>query len=108
MDKSSLAGSGSRIKVQVDTDLKALIPGFLKNRQKDIITITQALAAQDFTTIARLGHSMKGNGSGYGFDKISELGVVIEIAANQQNVAEIKRLVAELSDFLDHVDIDFV
>ena len=53
-----------KIIAHVDPDLRDLIPGYLKNRQKDITTIKKALKAADFAKIRVLGHSMKGSGGG--------------------------------------------
>ena len=70
-----------KIIAHVDPDLRDLIPGYLKNRQKDITTIKKALKAADFAKIQVLDHSMKGSGGGYGFMPISKIGAAVEIAA---------------------------
>ena len=95
-------------KIRIDSDLKELIPGFLKNREIDIEKIDQALEESDFNTISLLGHSMKGNGSGYGFDRISELGKAIESSARDKNREEIRQRLVDLSDFLHHLEIEYI
>jgi HPt (histidine-containing phosphotransfer) domain-containing protein len=91
--------------VKVDPDLRDLIPGYLKNRQKDITTINKALKTADFNEIRRLGHSMRGSGGGYGFMPISKTGESIEKAAKHKDSDQIKNHLAELSDFLERVTL---
>lgn len=97
--------STDRITVQIDRDLQDIVPIFLANRQRDLQTLRSALAQQDFETIRVLGHRMKGDGGGYGFDKISEIGGVMELAAARHDQPAIERHTAELEDFLVRVTI---
>jgi|TARA_Y100001001_G_C7727117_1_gene209296 HPt (histidine-containing phosphotransfer) domain-containing protein len=94
-----------KIIAHVDPDLRDLIPGYLKNRQKDITTIKKALKAADFAKIRVLGHSMKGSGGGYGFMQVSKIGATIEMAAKNKDPDSIKNHLAELSDFLKRVTL---
>ena len=94
-----------KIIAPVDPDLRDLIPGYLKNRQKDITTIKNALKAADFGKIRVLGHSMKGSGGGYGFMQVSKIGAAVEIAAKNKDPDSIKNHLAELSDFLKRVTL---
>jgi HPt (histidine-containing phosphotransfer) domain-containing protein len=94
-----------KIIAHVDPDLRDLIPGYLKNRQKDIATIKKALEASDFAKIRVLGHSMRGSGGGYGFMLISKIGEGFEKAAKENDPDQIKNLLAELSDFLQRVTL---
>ena len=94
-----------KIIVSVDPDLADIVPHFLENRHKDIVTIREALEEDDFETIRIIGHSMKGAGGGYGFDVITDLGRDIEQAAQDKNTVEIKRLAQELSIYLARVEV---
>ena len=96
---------GGKIKIKVPEYAVQLIPNFLENREKDIKKINESLEKGDFETIERLGHSMKGSGSIYGFDGITELGKIIEMSAKEKNVEEIKNNIAELKDYLGRVEI---
>jgi two-component system sensor histidine kinase/response regulator len=96
---------GEKIKVNVPSYAVPLVPNFLKNREKDIKEVENSLKKEDFETIQRLGHSMKGSGSIYGFDGITELGKTIEASAKSKNTAEIKNSLAELKDYLSRVEI---
>lgn len=99
------SGSGEKIIAHVDSDLEDLIPEFMELRRKDIISINKALEEGDYKTIEILGHSMKGSGGGYGFDAITEIGKVLEIASREPNDQEIKKQVALLSDYIERVEI---
>ena len=96
---------GGRIAVEVDPDLEELIPGYLKNRQKDIEEILEALNNKDFELIQRMGHTMKGSGGGYGFDFISAVGLSLEEGANETRVEKIQDALQDLCDFLERVDV---
>ena len=98
---------GKKIIIQVDTDLEDLIPGFLENRQRDITAIFDALERNDYDSIAKAGHSMKGVGGGYGFDAITDIGGSIEQAAKQKDPVKIKHCLNELSNYLQRIEIVF-
>ncbi len=97
--------SDEKIKIKVPEYAIQLIPNFLENKEKDINKINESLEKGDFETIERLGHSMKGSGSIYGFDGITELGKTIEISAKEKNAEEIKNNVSELKNYLGRVEI---
>ena len=94
-----------KIIVHVDADLEAIIPRFFELREEDILLINESIEKNDFETIRRLGHSMKGAGGGYGFDYISELGRAMEEAAKKEDKAEIKEWTLKLKDYLDNVEV---
>ncbi len=102
---SSHVPAQAGIVVRVDPDLRDLVPGYLQNRQKDIGSIRNALAQGDYKTIKLLGHSMKGSGGGYGFDTISEIGLVLEEAAKKKDGPEIEKWLRKLSTYLERVQI---
>lgn len=95
----------SPISISIDRDLADIIPIFLANRRKDLETLRTALTSRDFSTIRMLGHRMKGDGGGYGFDAITEIGGAMELAAGRHDHPAIERLIAHLEDFLARVTI---
>jgi HPt (histidine-containing phosphotransfer) domain-containing protein len=99
------SGSRDRITLQIDPELQDIVPIFLANRQKDLQKLRGALAERDFETIRVLGHRMKGDGGGYGFDRITEIGGVMELAAARRDQPAIERHTAELEDFLARVTV---
>jgi HPt (histidine-containing phosphotransfer) domain-containing protein len=94
-----------KIIVHVDNDLADLIPGYLANREKDIIAIHDALEKKDLETIRILGHSMKGSGGGYGFETITEIGMLMEKAAKEGSDKDIRLQVKRLDDYMSKIEI---
>ena len=97
--------SGKKITIQVDPDLKDIIPRFLEIRQEDITSIVSALEDENYKIIVKAGHSMKGAGTGYGFDYITEIGKSIEDAAKEKEAAEIRRCLKKLTVYLENIEI---
>ncbi|MFV8830496.1 Hpt domain-containing protein [Alkalihalobacterium sp. APHAB7] len=95
------------IQVSIDKDLEDLIPGFLENRKKDIETMKLALVEEDFQQVRMIGHRMKGFGSGYGFDFITELGKQLEEAAKEEDTNSIAEAITNLVNYLDQIKICF-
>ncbi|MDH4098378.1 MAG: hypothetical protein OEU87_08695 [Nitrospira sp.] len=58
---------------RIDRDFENIVPIFLANRQKDLQALRRALADDNFETIQMLGHRMRGDGGGYGFNQISKI-----------------------------------
>jgi HPt (histidine-containing phosphotransfer) domain-containing protein len=92
-----------QLTVVVSRDLEDIVPIFLGNRWKDIQVLRQALSTRDFKTVQTLGHRMKGDGGGFGFDWITEIGAAMERAAKLEEPSTINPLVAQLEDFLKRV-----
>jgi HPt (histidine-containing phosphotransfer) domain-containing protein len=97
--------SDDRIIVEISRDLEDIVPIFLTNREKELPILRDALATQDFRILQTLGHRMKGDGGGYGFDHISEIGTGLETAAKQQHLPAIEQHIAQLEDFLKRVTV---
>jgi len=93
------------IAVKIDRDLEDLIPGYLKRRQEDIAAIRSACDAGDFENIRILGHSMKGSGGGYGFDRITEIGKLIEESARNKDPDRIREHTDQLAQYLTRIEV---
>jgi HPt (histidine-containing phosphotransfer) domain-containing protein len=94
-------------KVTVAKDLEDLIPGFMRNRNKELETLKVALAAADFEQLRQLGHRMKGVGNSYGFAQVSVLGQEIEDGARSGDRASLEANIAHYRDYLSKVQIAF-
>jgi HPt (histidine-containing phosphotransfer) domain-containing protein len=103
--KTAVSEAPPKIVVRADARLRAVIPGYLKNRRGDVDAIRDALARSDYEAIRELGHKMNGSGSGYGFPRITEIGQGLENASRERNGEAIQSGVAELSAFLDQVEV---
>jgi len=94
-----------KIIVEIDPDLEELIPGFLRNRMKDVHEVQVLLNNMDFKSIQRMGHTMKGSGGGYGFDFISAIGLTLEDGAKERDANKIQNALKDLCDFLERVEV---
>lgn len=95
----------NKITVNIDPDLEDLIPGFLSNRKEDVEKLRSAFKSSSLEDLRSIGHSLKGVGGGYGFQKITEIGAEIENHAKSDNLDEINKLIDDLDEYLDCVEI---
>jgi HPt (histidine-containing phosphotransfer) domain-containing protein len=86
--------------VLIDPDLADLVPEFLESCRAEAARLTAALEADDLQALQRTGHNLKGSGSGYGFDRISEIGGMMESAARDGNRVALQAAVTALADYL--------
>lgn len=91
--------------VVISRDLEEIVPIFLGNRKNDVRTLRDALSKHDFRTVQTLGHRMKGDGGGFGFDRITEIGAGMERAAKLEDCMTIEQHVTQLEDFLKRVRV---
>ncbi len=84
--------------------LVAQVPGFLRHRSDDVITMRDALTRDDFAIVERLAHSMRGAGASFGFQAITDIGAELERAAAHADADASRRWVHELSTFLDRIE----
>ncbi len=93
------------ITLYIDPGLEEIVPGFLENRRRDVQTLETALQENNLAQIHIIGHRMKGDGGGYGFDILSMIGAALEQAATREDRDAIRRHTAELIDFLARVTV---
>jgi len=91
--------------VLVYPKLEARVPAFLEHRRRDVVTMRDALSRNEFTTVERLGHSMKGAGASFGFQAITDLGAALEQEASSADAAASQTRINDLSTYLDRVDL---
>lgn len=94
-----------RITVEISRDLEDIVPIFLANRNKDLQILRDARIAQNFRTVETLGHRMKGDGGGFGFHQITEIGAAIERAAKLEDGSTVEQYITQLEDFLKRVAV---
>lgn len=97
--------SEEKIIVHIDIDLEDLIPGFLKNRQKDLEILEEVLQENDFESLRSIGHNLKGVGGGYGFLEITEIGTALEESAKAANLEVASENIKKLSYYLSHLEV---
>lgn len=98
----------NRIIVEIDRDFQDIVPQYLGNRRDDIVKIRSYVEAENYQPVRRLAHQMKGSGGGYGFDRITDIGAMMEQAAAEENAEEIINQVLDLEDYLNRVEITYV
>jgi hypothetical protein len=99
------ADEANALTVHIDPSLEDIVPGFLANRRRDVEKLETALQQNNLAQIRTIGHRMKGDGGGYGFDAISMMGAALEQAAAREDQDAIRRHTAELIDFLARVTV---
>jgi CheY-like chemotaxis protein len=92
------------IQGNVDDRLRAIVPGYLEGRRRDIPAVLAALDKGDYEQIRTVGHKMRGSGAGYGFPEITAIGERLELAAESRDEKNTRKHVAELSQYLDVVE----
>jgi PAS domain S-box-containing protein len=100
-----VAALPEKILIHADPSLRAVIPAYLDKRREDVRAILAALEKLDYELIAELGHKMCGTGGGYGFPRITEIGASIQQAAKESNSSAIRSQVADLSGYLQQVEV---
>jgi len=93
--------------VHVESDFEALLPKFMANRKKEVMTMREALGRQDFEAVRKLAHGMKGAGGSYGFDRVTAMAATIEQAAKAGSAAPISTELSLLATYLEQVQVVF-
>lgn len=94
--------------VEIDSDLQALIPGFLKNRGKDIAELESLLIESKFEDIEKIAHRMKGSTGSYGFTEMSEIAAQLEAKAKTKDTNEINQMISQLKVILESTEVKFI
>lgn len=97
--------AAAKIVVRPPAVVCELIPGYLLNREKDVVILQKALEEGNFELLRRTGHSLKGNGGSYGFPGLTEIGGRLEGAALREDREAIRTGIGELVDYLARVEI---
>ena len=102
---SATHNDGNPNVVHIDADLSDLVPNFLAHKRDDARTIAAAIEMGDYATLSQLGHKMKGEGGSYGFDAITAMGAALEDAAKIQDQVAARHWAAELTTFLNTLEV---
>ena len=97
-------GRDEKIIVHVDADLEALLPGFLKDWQEEVRAMRQALEKNNYETIRKMGHDMKGIGGSCGLDVITDMGSGLAAGAKAMDQDLIRKNLDTLSGYLERVE----
>lgn len=94
-----------KVVIKADPELADIIPGYLEHRRKDIGIIKEALSSADYEAIRVAGHQMRGSGSGYGFDAITEIGRLLEEGAKGSDRGQIATALERLVEYISLVEV---
>ena len=73
---------------------------YINHTSKELDKIKNQLNLASLDSIRTFGHNIKGSGGMYGFNEVTELGLLIENAAKEGNLDSIKSNLEVLEDFL--------
>lgn len=96
---------GEMIVIRADPELEDLIPWYLEKRREDIQRMRQAMEEGDYEKVRTLAHNMKGSGSGYGFQDITQIGAAMVEMVRLGDKDGIGRKIAELENYLKLVRV---
>ena len=84
------------IYVKVDPMLAELAQRFLSRCKNTATEFRQALESRDWIVARRIGHSLFGTASSFGFDELAAIGKEIEEAARLEDANALERLAERL------------
>ena len=76
---------------------------YFSRRKVDLVSCHNALSISDFAFLQNIGHQLSGNGTSFGFDRLSEIGVQLETAAKEKNLKFCIELIEQLAKSLDEI-----
>ncbi len=95
----------TKLIINVDPDLVDLVPGYFENRKVELISLKEFFYQKKWHEIQMIGHKLKGNAASYGFEKLTELGSFLEIAAKEHNHNQIQELISQIEIYLSCVEL---
>ncbi|HXR25335.1 MAG TPA: Hpt domain-containing protein [Candidatus Binataceae bacterium] len=94
-----------RQQIEIEADLRDLVPDFLAHKRADIGTLRTAIDQKYYECISQIGHKMKGEGGSFGFDPVTEMGSVLEQAALNKDLTSVNHTLDELAEYLESIDV---
>jgi HPt (histidine-containing phosphotransfer) domain-containing protein len=91
--------------VIVDPALEPIMGRYFELVREDLAAADRAMAAGDAEGVRMVGHRLKGNGTSYGFPRLTELGAAMEQAAMQGDLPGADASAAEVREFIDAVRV---
>lgn len=82
-------------------ELREFLAEFMENRRKDLLSLKDALGANDFAVLSRIGHTFKGMCEPYGLPELGFVGAALEEQAKLKNLNECSELVSIIARVID-------
>ena len=73
---------------------------YINHTFKELNSIKENIDSATFDSLRTFGHNIKGSGGMYGFNEITEMGAIIESAAKEESMDQIKLKLGNLETFL--------
>lgn len=73
---------------------------YIERRQSDLQSCLEAIQKNEFGTLERIGHQMKGNATSFGFDDLAVIGENLETAAKNQDLARAQDITKNFQTYL--------
>lgn len=91
--------------VHVAPEFEDVVPGFLEMRHRDVKTLKEAIAKDDYENIWVLAQGIKKGAERYGFDTLTDSGQALEDAAKEKDGATIEEEISKLLGYLRRVQV---
>lgn len=73
---------------------------YLKRRSNDLEDCLRALNQEEFKSIEKIGHQLKGNAETFGHIELNEIAIELEKAAKTENSKQVELLLRKFSNWL--------
>lgn len=94
--------------VHVEAMLRDLIPNFLNGRKAELEEIKKTIQAEDYEALAQIGHRLKGTSLNYGFTKLGNIALQLELAGKYRNLKNAQEAATEIDDHLQNVSVVYI
>jgi HPt (histidine-containing phosphotransfer) domain-containing protein len=92
--------------IEIEDEIKDLIPSYLDNRRKDLVLLQEGLLKKEINTIKKIAHKIKGTALGYGQIKLDKIAQDLNMAIDNDDWKEIEDAVNEMQDVLGIKNVD--
>lgn len=93
------------IQISVDEDMVPLVDTYMQRREAEQEVLQDALQKNDFETLHRIGHQLKGSGPAYGFARYGELGIDLLQAAKESNIMACRQAVEQMQSYFAQIEL---
>ena len=95
------------MKIKISKDLSELIPGYLHNRDKDILFLRNYFFQKRYSESKDLIHALKGVLGSYGFNEAYNLSVQIEKGLLDKNYSLAADKLKALDEHMKNIEIEY-
>jgi len=94
-----------RLWIEIDPDLKDLVPGYLNRRHVDLEFGRDALLVGNFMALQKLGHNIRGSAGSFGFRGLNQIADRLEQAAVAQNGKALRCALDDMQTYLERIKV---